>query len=432
MLPSLASFLLFVSPIVIADNYAVLVAGSKGYSNYRHQADVCHAYQILKRNGIPEDNIITMAYDDIAHAFRNPYKGKLFNKPTEKGTPGVDVYAGCKIDYKKGDVNPKTFLAVLKGDASAVKGKVLNTTANDRVFINFADHGAPGLIAFPHGELHADDLNEALQYMHDHNMYKELVFYLEACESGSMFDGRLPSNISIFATTAANGQESSWGTYCPPSSKVDGKNLHSCLGDLYSVNWMEDADKGDNTESLEKQYEIVKNLTTRSHVSQFGETDFDTEPADHFWGRIAAPASHPSEASSPDIKTVSSIDSRDANLASLYSLYLGSNTKNLTERGLLAQELIDEIKFRQWADKLFHRIAEDVMSENNGMLSEALYGHRAPTLFACHRQAIAEYKNACADGELADYALKHVRILVNLCEITKDTERIVKSIQSAC
>ena len=26
--------------------WAVLVAGSNGWSNYRHQADVCHAYQV--------------------------------------------------------------------------------------------------------------------------------------------------------------------------------------------------------------------------------------------------------------------------------------------------------------------------------------------------------------------------------------------------
>lgn len=26
------------------DHWAVLVAGSQGYDNYRHQADICHAY----------------------------------------------------------------------------------------------------------------------------------------------------------------------------------------------------------------------------------------------------------------------------------------------------------------------------------------------------------------------------------------------------
>ncbi len=30
-----------------------------------------------------------------------------------------------------------------------------------------------------------------------------------------MFEGVLPDNISVYATTASNAFESSWGTYCP-------------------------------------------------------------------------------------------------------------------------------------------------------------------------------------------------------------------------
>ena len=36
------------------DHWAVIVAGSDGYWNYRHQADVCHAAKTLKKNGISE------------------------------------------------------------------------------------------------------------------------------------------------------------------------------------------------------------------------------------------------------------------------------------------------------------------------------------------------------------------------------------------
>lgn len=49
-----------------AANWAVLVAGSNGWYNYRHQSDVCHSYQILHKNGIPDSNIVVMMYDDIA------------------------------------------------------------------------------------------------------------------------------------------------------------------------------------------------------------------------------------------------------------------------------------------------------------------------------------------------------------------------------
>ena len=61
-----ASIVLFGIGCTLADNWAVLVAGSMGWYNYRHQADVCHAYQILHQHGIPDSNIIVMMYDDLA------------------------------------------------------------------------------------------------------------------------------------------------------------------------------------------------------------------------------------------------------------------------------------------------------------------------------------------------------------------------------
>lgn len=47
-------------------NWALLVASSKGWSNYRHQADVLAIYQQLKQAGYPDDHIILIAEDDIA------------------------------------------------------------------------------------------------------------------------------------------------------------------------------------------------------------------------------------------------------------------------------------------------------------------------------------------------------------------------------
>lgn len=116
-----------------------------------------------------------MAYDDIAHDSQNPFPGKVFNKPDRSG-PGVDVYAGCKIDYKGADVTPDLFIAVITGDKAKVaghgNGKVLQSTSQDYVFINFADHGAPGLIAFPSEYLYSDKFIAALKTMHAKQSYK--------------------------------------------------------------------------------------------------------------------------------------------------------------------------------------------------------------------------------------------------------------------
>lgn len=66
--------------------WVVLVAGSNGYYNYRHQADVCHAYQIVHKHGIPDENIIVMMYDDIANNKENPKKGEVTFEKEKKNT----------------------------------------------------------------------------------------------------------------------------------------------------------------------------------------------------------------------------------------------------------------------------------------------------------------------------------------------------------
>ena len=98
------------------------MAGSNTWSNYRHQSDIYHAYQILIKNKFNPNRIITLAYDDLAHNIKNPFKGKIFNKPTNKD-PGVDVYEGVKIDYTGKFVTPEIFTAILTGNKTAVAGK---------------------------------------------------------------------------------------------------------------------------------------------------------------------------------------------------------------------------------------------------------------------------------------------------------------------
>jgi len=181
-----------------SDHWAVCVAGSSGFSNYRHQSDAHHCQQLMKKNGIPAENIILMSYDDAANSRQNPFKGQLFNKPN-----GENVYDASAINYKGNDVTPEKFLAVLTGDEATAQGPVLKSNSKSKVFVAFFDHGAPGLIAFPHKYLYADDLNKAINTMHSNNMYEKLVFYIEACESGSMFPD-LKNDIGVYAVTASN------------------------------------------------------------------------------------------------------------------------------------------------------------------------------------------------------------------------------------
>merc|ERR1711910_90123 len=143
--------------------WGLLVAGSNGWFNYRHQADVCHAYQIVHAHGVPDDHIIVMMYDDLAYNKENPTPGKLINQPN-----GTDVYHGVVKDYVCASVRPDIFLQVLQGekvDGIFGSGKTLQSGPNDNVFVYFTDHGAKGLVAFGESVLKATELNQAIKKM---------------------------------------------------------------------------------------------------------------------------------------------------------------------------------------------------------------------------------------------------------------------------
>lgn len=373
-------------------NWAVLVAGSNGYSNYRHQADICHAYQTLIKGGIPAGNIIVFAYDDIALNPRNPIKGKIFNKPN-----GPDVYEGCKIDYKGVDVTPINFLRVLKQDSASMAkigtGRVLKSGPNDKVFINFSDHGAPGLIAFPSQYLYATDLTPALNAMWAAKQYQELVFYLEACESGSMFQG-FPSNQKLYALTAANPTESSWADYCPPQDMIGSVEIGSCLGDLFSTNWMEDTDASNTAnESLNAQYLKVQTTTSQSHVMQYGDLSFQAETVNNFVGN-----QNPSKLAEAQNRQASLVNSRDIKLMYL----VNRHSKLLSAES--NSELMEEIKSRRHYDDLFKAVTQ--------VTGEVAFAET--TDFECYKDLIETMESACNE-RTSDYGLKYFRNLFNIC-----------------
>jgi len=419
------------------DHWAVLVAGSNTYSNYRHQADVHHAYQIMKNNGIPESNIILMSYDDVADSYYNPLPGQLFNKPN-----GTNVYNQSDISYSGRNVTAEKFLAVLKGDAATAGGPFLQSTENSKVFVYYADHGAPGFVCMPTGGyLYADALQDAVDYMTANKMFNELVFYIEACESGSMFPN-LESNTNVYAVTAANASESSWGTYCGSDAVVDGHNMNTCLGDLFSVNWMEDADAADmTTETLEDQFNNVKAETTKSHVMNFGDLDFMDEAIGDFegsydavleekvlssWGdKIVAKIDHYQkkidkyfDKHHQEKKERSSIDSRDINLHHLFNVY--SKTGAEVDR----QRLMEEISHRGNVDTHWATIFGGHNTEN--------FTVEKVEDFDCYRFLVNTYEASC--GRFSDYSLKYAKNLAYACNKfdEKDLADLVKNIMGAC
>uniref|UniRef100_A0A0M3HZ97 Legumain n=1 Tax=Ascaris lumbricoides TaxID=6252 RepID=A0A0M3HZ97_ASCLU len=333
--------------------WALLVAGSNTWQNYRHQADVCHAYHILRNHGVPEQRIITMMYDDIAN--------------------------------------------------------------------NSHDHGGYGLIGFPFETLSVVDLNNTLIRMHRAKHFKHLVFYMEACESGSMFES-LPDNVDIYANTAANALESSFACYCD-----NGMGL-PCLGDEFSVNWMEDSDTEDlRSETLQRQYETVRDKTQLSDVMQYGNLSIADAVVGAFQGWRRSPRQI-----IYDNKELDGVmwPVREIPLLSLERVLdteVTSNGKEAIQRKI--QRLL---KKRDYLDSFVEALVDDLIP-NRVIRERVLNDH--PDLLTqplCFDTVVKMFSRVCFDFSRNPYALKFSYVLANLCEELIDTTLIVNRMVDIC
>jgi legumain len=383
----------------------------------------------MVESGISPDHIILMMNDDVANSRMNPFRGQLFNKDNFS----VDVYAGCNVDYRGGVVTAELFVKVITGDASA-GGKVLKSGPNDRVFINFVDHGGVGIVGFPHGApLHVTQLSAALETMQQKKLFSELVFYMEACESGSMFPN-ISSDSKIFAVTAANAKESSWGYYCPPQDVINGTAMHTCLGDLFSISWMEDFDHArSSSETLKRQVANVTKRVTKSHVETFGDTSFENEVIGNFELGAAG--------ASPEQSDGGFIDSREIHLQYYKNRYDSASTA--AEKAAAWKDLQQAISDRTEDLAVIANIVKNACKGAGGDCESSLMKSKQDLAnFACHHSLVNTFFQSClkrgenAPGGWNSFNMQFSQVLVNLCQmpanISKSTEALSAIVSQEC
>ncbi|XP_075223807.1 legumain-like [Lycorma delicatula] len=407
--------------------WALLVAGSSGWWNYRHQADISHAYHILLKRGIPASNIIVMMYDDVAHDSQNPQPGKLINKPD-----GSDVYGGVKIDYKGTAVTPKNFLNILSGNKAALTGigtgRVIESSSKDHVFVNFADHGGTGVLCFPNEDLSAKDFINTLKSLTQKKKYAKLLLYIEACESGSMFDNILPQNTKILANTASASDESSWGWYC------NYKN-YPCLGDLYSINWMEHLDsKIPEKENLFDQYQKIRTITTKSHVNLYGDFKIGTSNTKDFIGPKNVAFDDSENTSLESIGKGNGVPSREVALQ--WIKRMAQNGRNALERMRYSRMAAEIERKRELVDTVVHEILKRVTGEDKEFLDDIENKHNKLNMemFDCYEEVYRHFSKQCFNMNKNPYVVKHFYKFANICLLGSSDyqEKTMKAVNEIC
>ncbi|XP_042447416.1 vacuolar-processing enzyme gamma-isozyme-like [Zingiber officinale] len=428
----------------ILTRWALLVAGSFGYENYRHQADVCHAYQVLKNGGLKDENIIVFMYDDIAYNENNPRPGIIINQPQ-----GKDVYAGVPKDYVGENANVNNFFAVLLGNKSALtggSGKVIDSGPDDHIFIYYADHGGPGVLGMPTSpDLYANDLNDVLKEKHAAKSYKSMVIYIEACDSGSIFEGFLPEKLNIYATTAAMATESSYATYCPWTHPALPPGYSVCLGDLYSVSWLEDSDKNDMAkETLEQQYKKIKKRTSvngtynvGSHVMQYGNVRELSSKRLYLYIGYSKPhhkgsAAHAYRQDSLPTINQEPIDQRDASLVFFWQNFQRA-PEGSARRIEARKQLVEVMEHRSHVDDSIRLVGKLLFGDDRGLeILDAVRPAGQPLVddWSCLKSMVRSFERYC--GSLSQYGMKHMRKFANMCNAGVKAETMVKVSAEVC
>ena len=229
----------------MTDQYAVLVQGSEGYINYRHQADVLSVYQALRRGGFPDDHIILIIDRDMSSSHANPQPGTVRTSPDGPdllgGTTVGSGFAAAEIDYDSRDLTARDIANILKGNQTSTTPVVLPQGEGHNVLFYWSGHGRSrsqgGADEFVWRKDYAGDgftaalLKETARQM----QFRKLCIAAEPCY-GECVISAVEGIPGVLAMSGASAAEQSWADHWSDDARIwmcdrFTLNLVTCLTD---------------------------------------------------------------------------------------------------------------------------------------------------------------------------------------------------------
>jgi glycosylphosphatidylinositol transamidase (GPIT) subunit GPI8 len=266
----------------LSDQYAVLVQGSNGWMDYRHEADVLNIYHMLKAGGYDDDHIILVSADECANAAENSDRGAVRTDPG-----GKNLREGAVIDYKNADLTPADIVNILKGEKTDKTPVVLPADAGQNVLLFWSGHGRSmstngvNEMAWRNelaGNGMTDELlSQTLQQMADQKQFRQMLVCLEPCYSANM--GKAIEGIpGVLAICSAGAYEQSFA-----DSWSNELGIWMC--DRFSRNLVGHASANPDG-TYRDLYLYCAQHTLGSHVGIYNYTNFGnlytTSPKDFF------------------------------------------------------------------------------------------------------------------------------------------------------
>lgn len=216
----------------LADQYAVLVQGSTGFINYRHQADVLSVYQALRQGGFPDDHIILIIDGSIADDPQNPEPGIIrssLNGPDLLG--GHDNLPAAVVDYDSADLTAKDVADILQGVGAPGANVLLYWSGHGRS----TGHGGADEFCWrdtPYGQGFTASM---LRVTANQMQFRKLLIAAEPCY-GECVISAIEGIPGVLAMSGASATEQSWADCWSNDAHVwlcdrFSQNLVTCLTD---------------------------------------------------------------------------------------------------------------------------------------------------------------------------------------------------------
>ena len=211
----------------LTGQYAVLVQGSMGLENYRHQADVLSMYQLLRRGGFDDDHIILIIDAAMANNINNRERGivraTLGGPDLLGGTDAAKGYPAAVIDYDASTLTAADISSILLGQQSSRLPVVLPKDAGQNVLFYWSGHGRTGEFSWRDAAngngFTSDMMRQTAEQMLAEGHCRKLFVVAEPCYSESVVRP-LEGIRGVLAMTGASGSEQSWADNWSPTLLV--------------------------------------------------------------------------------------------------------------------------------------------------------------------------------------------------------------------
>lgn len=236
--------------------YAMIIATSTGWSNYRHQANAYAMYQLLKKNGVDDDHILLISEDDIAYNPQNPRPGFIQSSMSDE-----NLYDGVQVDYRLSQVKFQDLPDVFKSSDS------IYPDTYDNLFVYWAGHGEPEGQKWGNDLLSASEVADMFYKLYKKRCYRRVFLAMETCYGGKVgkaCENRIPY---LFCMTAANEIETSKASVTDASGQI-------WISNSFTDNLLRQFIAQGDKSTLYDLYKEVYNKTIGSHVSAYNIVQF--------------------------------------------------------------------------------------------------------------------------------------------------------------